>query len=92
MRFMHRTEFAYQTEIGSEMCLDQTSTTRSHFPFIKLPFVIKTFALSIFEWPFNTGFSVCLIPIFCGPTSLVLPCALTLDMLEFMAVINLIDY
>ena len=26
--------------------------------FIKLPFVIKTFILSIFEWPFNTGFTV----------------------------------
>ena len=26
--------------------------------FINLPFVIKTFALSIFEWPFYTGFTV----------------------------------
>ena len=26
--------------------------------FIKLPFVIKTFVSSIFEWPFYTGFSV----------------------------------
>ena len=26
--------------------------------FIKLPFVIKTFVLSIFEWPFYTGFTV----------------------------------
>ena len=26
--------------------------------FIKLPFVIKTFVLSIFEWPFYTGFIV----------------------------------
>ena len=26
--------------------------------FIKLPFVIKIFVLSIFEWPFNTGFTV----------------------------------
>ena len=25
---------------------------------IKLPFVIKTFVLSIFEWPFKTGFTV----------------------------------
>ena len=24
--------------------------------FIKLPFVIKTFVLSVFEWPFYTGF------------------------------------
>ena len=26
--------------------------------FIKLPFVIKTFVLSIFEWPLQTGFMV----------------------------------
>ena len=26
--------------------------------FIKLPFVIKIFVLSIFEWPFRTGFTV----------------------------------
>ena len=27
--------------------------------FIKLPIVIKIFILSIFEWPFYTGFTVC---------------------------------
>ena len=27
--------------------------------FIKLRFVIKIFILSIFEWPFYTGFTVC---------------------------------
>ena len=27
--------------------------------FIKLPFVIKIFVLSNFEWPFYTGFTVC---------------------------------
>ena len=27
--------------------------------FIKPPFVIKIFVLSIFEWPFYTGFTVC---------------------------------
>ena len=26
--------------------------------FIKLPFVIKAFVLSVFEWPFYTGFTV----------------------------------
>ena len=26
--------------------------------FIKLPFVIKAFVLSIFEWPFKTGLTV----------------------------------
>ena len=29
--------------------------------FIKLPFVIKTFVLSIFEWPFYTGFTQVLL-------------------------------
>ena len=28
--------------------------------FIKLPFIIKTFVLSIFEWPLKTGFTVCI--------------------------------
>ena len=28
------------------------------FTFIKLPFVFKTFLLSIFEWPLKTGFTV----------------------------------
>ena len=27
--------------------------------FIKLPFVVKIFLLSIFEWPFYTGITVC---------------------------------
>ena len=26
--------------------------------FIKLPFAIKTFVLSIFDWPLKTGFTV----------------------------------
>ena len=34
--------------------------------FIKLPFVIKIFVLSIFEWPLKTGFTGCL---FCCFTS-----------------------
>ena len=29
--------------------------------FIKLPFVIKIFVLSIFEWPFYTGFTLLVI-------------------------------
>ena len=29
--------------------------------FIRLPFVIKTFVLSIFEWPLKTGFAVTLL-------------------------------
>ena len=30
--------------------------------FIKLPIVIKIFVLSIFKWPFNTGFTVQPLP------------------------------
>ena len=30
--------------------------------FIKLPFVINIFVLSIFEWPLTTGFTVCDFP------------------------------
>ena len=30
--------------------------------FIKLPFVIKIFVLSIFGWPFYTGFTVLEVP------------------------------
>ena len=29
--------------------------------FIKLPFVFKIFVLSIFEWPFYTGFTVTVV-------------------------------
>ena len=32
-----------------------------HSTFIKLPFVVNIFILSIFEWPFYTGFTVCCI-------------------------------
>ena len=38
------------------MLLQEHSTI--HLTFIKLPFVIKIFVLSIFEWPFYTGFTV----------------------------------
>ena len=34
--------------------------------FIKLPFVIKTYVLYIFEWPFYTGFTVQIINCHCS--------------------------
>ena len=37
----------------------QNSHSEILLTFIKLPFVIKVFVLSIFEWPFYTGFTVC---------------------------------
>ena len=36
-------------------CSEHSATLST---FIKLPFVIKIFVLSIFEWPFYTGFTV----------------------------------
>ena len=40
---------------GQKYCRMHSATLST---FIKLPFVIKTFVLSIFEWPFYTGFTV----------------------------------
>ena len=37
--------------------------------FIKLPFVFKTFDLSIFEWPLKTGFTVLLYNVIYHMTS-----------------------
>ena len=42
--------------------------------FIKLPFVIKIFGLSISEWPFHTSFTVHYIKIFLFPVILVIAC------------------
>ena len=40
-------------------CLMQVkSIAECSFDLLKLPFVIKIFVLSIFEWPFYTGFTV----------------------------------
>ena len=46
-----------------------------HLTFIKLPFVIKIFVLSIFEWPFKTGFC-CVVQMV---TSLATDASLTAD-------------
>ena len=45
---------------------------------IKLPFVIRTFVLSIFEWPFYTGFSIMYI---------LFPCFNSLALKTFVALI-----
>ena len=36
--------------------------------FIKLPFVIKIFVLSVFEWLFYTGFTVCACDVYVNTT------------------------
>ena len=44
---------------GQKYCrMLQWEHTAIFLTFIKLPFVIKIFVLSIFEWPFYTGFTV----------------------------------
>ena len=44
---------------GQKYCrMLQGEHSAIHLTFTKLPFVIKIFVLSIFEWPFDTGFSV----------------------------------
>ena len=44
---------------GQKYCrMLQGEHSAIHLTFIKLPFVIKTFVVSIFEWPFYTSFTV----------------------------------
>ena len=49
-------------KIGFQDQLSPNADQREHYAilltFIKLPFVIKIFVLSIFEWPFYKGFTV----------------------------------
>ena len=40
-------------------CRMLQESIRHFLTFIKLPFVFKTFVLSIFEWSLKTGFTVC---------------------------------
>ena len=45
---------------GQKYCrMLQREHSAIRLTFIKLAVVIKTFVLSIFEWPFYTGFTVC---------------------------------
>ena len=58
-----RLKIGFQEEIilnaGKKYCrMLQGEHSAILLTFIKLPFVIKIFVLSIFEWPFYTGFTV----------------------------------
>ena len=58
-----RPKFSFQDQLslnaGQKYCrMLQAEHSAILFSFIKLPFVIKIFVLSIFEWPFYTGFTV----------------------------------
>ena len=58
-----KTKIGFQTQLslnaGQKYCrMLQGEHSAILSTFIKLPFVIKTFVLSIFEWPLKTGFTV----------------------------------
>ena len=58
-----RQKFGFQDQLsqnaGQEYCrMLQGEHSAMLSAFIKLPFVVKTFVFSIFEWPFYTGFTV----------------------------------
>ena len=57
----YKISFQYQLSrnAGQQYCrMLQGEHSATLLTFIKLPFVIKIFLLSIFEWPFYTGFTV----------------------------------
>ena len=62
----------------------------SNFYVFKLPFVIKIFVLSIFEWPFYTGFTVTIITalIMCDYLSLFKHCLAFLELLSLIVLIE----
>ena len=61
--FSKRPKIGFQDQlslnVGQKYCkMLQGEHSEILLTFIKLPFVIKTFVLSIFEWPFYAGFTV----------------------------------
>ena len=57
---MKRPKIGYQCQLsltaGQKYC--RMGAFCNTFDLIRLPFVIKIFVLSIFEWPFDTDFAV----------------------------------
>ena len=58
-----RTKIGFQDQLslnaGQKYCrMLQAEHSAILWTFIKLPFVIKIFVLSIFEWPLKTGFTI----------------------------------
>ena len=55
--------FQYQLSLnaGQKYCRMLGEHSAVLLAFIKLPFVIKIYVLSIFEWPYYTGFTVILL-------------------------------
>ena len=61
-------------DVGLQFCrMRQGEHSAILSTFIKLPFAIKIFVLSIFEWPFYTGFTVGPTRYFLQPSGLVWP-------------------
>ena len=63
MATLKRAEIGFQDQIslnvGQKYCrMPQGEHSAILSTFIKLPFAIKIFVLSIFEWPFYTSFTV----------------------------------
>ena len=63
MATLKKTNIGFQDQLslnaGQEYCrMLQAEHSAILLTFIKLPFVIKIFVLSIFEWQFYTGFTV----------------------------------
>ena len=57
MKLGFQDQFSFKA--GQKYCrMLQGERSALHLTFIKLPFVIKIFVLSNFEWPFYTGFTV----------------------------------
>ena len=62
--FKKKTKIGFQDQLslyaGQKYCrMLQGEHSEILLSIIKLPFVIKIFVLSIFEWPFKTVFTVC---------------------------------
>ena len=63
MATLKKTNISFQDQLslnaGQKYCIMlQREHSAILSSFIKLPFVIKTFVLSSFEWPLKTGFTV----------------------------------
>ena len=62
MATLKKTEIGFQDQLslnaGQKYCRMLQEHSAKLSTFVKLPFVIKIFVLSIFEWPFYTGFTV----------------------------------
>ena len=62
-----KTKIVFQYQLSLNACQKYCRMLQGEYSallwtFIKLPFDIKIFVLSVFEWPFYSGFTVCRLP------------------------------